>query len=198
MQATARSERVQRRVLTLLTVFSIVFGLIAFAVRCRQALTRIWSSVVKPAFRSRMATTSGFETNHRPRGGHNVRSGGLAGGGPRWSVSATARVPSWYQVIARGQTGYMVSDYLANPGSSGNSGSATVIDTAVVFDGRLNMRSGPGTSSSVILVFQMRLRSGSLEQLERVLSGSIQRRRWLGDSGLSSISEAARAPVMPV
>jgi uncharacterized protein YraI len=52
----------------------------------------------------------------------------------------------WYQVVARGQTGYMLSDYLRTPGAY-VSAAAVMTTTA-----SLNLRSGPGTSYSVLLV----------------------------------------------
>lgn len=52
----------------------------------------------------------------------------------------------WYQVVARGQTGYMLSDYLRTPG--GDVSAAAVMTTTA----NLNLRTGPGTSYSVILV----------------------------------------------
>src|SRR5688572_4896378 len=62
----------------------------------------------------------------------------------------------WYQVTARGQTGYMVSDYLARPGSStssddsssGEVGVAAAAATTVA----LNLRSAASLSASVLLV----------------------------------------------
>jgi uncharacterized protein YgiM (DUF1202 family) len=52
----------------------------------------------------------------------------------------------WYQVVARGQTGYMLSDYLRTPNAD-VSAAAVMTTTA-----SLNLRSGPGTSYSVLLV----------------------------------------------
>ncbi|MCA9859727.1 MAG: SH3 domain-containing protein, partial [Thermomicrobiales bacterium] len=53
----------------------------------------------------------------------------------------------WYQVVARGQTGYMLSDYLRTPGGGAVAPAAAATTTA-----NLNLRTGPGTSYSVILV----------------------------------------------
>jgi uncharacterized protein YgiM (DUF1202 family) len=55
----------------------------------------------------------------------------------------------WYQVVARGMTGYMMSDYLARP--EGTS-AGTVISSAWVIDGSLNLRASASTSASVLLV----------------------------------------------
>lgn len=52
----------------------------------------------------------------------------------------------WYQVVARGQTGYMLSDYLRSP--DGDVSAAAVMTTTAA----LNLRSGPGTTYSVLLV----------------------------------------------
>jgi uncharacterized protein YraI len=52
----------------------------------------------------------------------------------------------WYQVVARGQTGYMLSDYLVN--ADGDVFPAA----AAVTTANVNLRSGPGTSFGVLLV----------------------------------------------
>jgi uncharacterized protein YraI len=52
----------------------------------------------------------------------------------------------WYQVVANGQTGYMLSDYLQTP--DGDVSAAAAMTTTA----NLNLRTGPGTSYSVILV----------------------------------------------
>ena len=52
----------------------------------------------------------------------------------------------WYQVVARGQTGYMLSDFLRSP--DGDVSPAAVATTTA----NLNLRSGAGTSFSVLLV----------------------------------------------
>jgi len=52
----------------------------------------------------------------------------------------------WYQVVANGQTGYMLSDYLRTPGDV-VSAAAVATTTA-----NLNLRSGPGASYGVLLV----------------------------------------------
>lgn len=52
----------------------------------------------------------------------------------------------WYQVVGNGITGYMLSDYLRSPDSE-VSAAAAATTTA-----NLNLRSGPGTTYSVLLV----------------------------------------------
>ncbi|MEZ4530773.1 MAG: SH3 domain-containing protein [Thermomicrobiales bacterium] len=52
----------------------------------------------------------------------------------------------WYQVVARGQTGYMLSDYLRTP--DGDVAPAAAATTTA----NVNLRSGPGTSYGVLLV----------------------------------------------
>ena len=52
----------------------------------------------------------------------------------------------WYQVVARGQTGYMLSDYLRTP--DGAVAPAAVATTTA----NVNLRSGAGTSFAVLLV----------------------------------------------
>ena len=152
MQATARYGRVQWRALSLLTVFTMLLGVISLA---GPGIARADTDLVIGG-EARVSFTDG--DNIRLRAQPSTSGTVLTSVPEGWLVAvldgpfSDGAGSSWYQVIARGQTGYMVSDYLANPGSSGNSGSATVIDTAVVFDGRLNMRSGPGTSNSVLLV----------------------------------------------
>jgi len=63
---------------------------------------------------------------------------------------------SWYQVTARGMTGYMVSDYLARPGSSSSTTSSTEdsvsIAAAATTTSALNLRSSASLSASVLLV----------------------------------------------
>ncbi len=61
----------------------------------------------------------------------------------------------WYKVVARGQTGYMVSDYLARPSGSSGSPATTsgeVISNAWVVDGSLNLRAGASTGTAIVLV----------------------------------------------
>lgn len=53
----------------------------------------------------------------------------------------------WYQVIANGQTGYMLADYLRAPGSE-----AVIPAAAMTTTANLNLRSGPGATFSVLLV----------------------------------------------
>ena len=52
----------------------------------------------------------------------------------------------WYQVVANCQTGYMLSDYLRSP--NGDVSAAAAMTTTAA----LNLRTGPGTTYSVILV----------------------------------------------
>lgn len=52
----------------------------------------------------------------------------------------------WYQVAASGQTGYMLSDYLWSPDE------AMTAAAAATTTSNLNLRSGPGTGYSVLLV----------------------------------------------
>jgi uncharacterized protein YraI len=52
----------------------------------------------------------------------------------------------WYQVVARGQTGYMLADYLRNP--EGDVFPAAAATTTA----NVNLRSGPGTNFAVLLV----------------------------------------------
>ncbi|MFT4039170.1 MAG: SH3 domain-containing protein [Thermomicrobiales bacterium] len=52
----------------------------------------------------------------------------------------------WYQVVGNGLTGYMLSDYLRTP--DGSVSAAAVMTTTAA----LNLRSGPGTTYSVLLV----------------------------------------------
>jgi len=61
---------------------------------------------------------------------------------------------SWYQVTARGMNGYMVSDYLARPGSSSSesSGESVSIAAAMTTTTALNLRSSASLSASVLLV----------------------------------------------
>jgi uncharacterized protein YgiM (DUF1202 family) len=59
----------------------------------------------------------------------------------------------WYQVVARGMTGYMVSDYLARPGSASSSTSGEVAAAATMYTTTsLNLRSSASLSASVLLV----------------------------------------------
>jgi mannosyl-glycoprotein endo-beta-N-acetylglucosaminidase len=61
----------------------------------------------------------------------------------------------WYQVTARGQTGYMVSDYLARPGSSSGDSSSSGevgIAAAATTTVALNLRSAASLSAAIILV----------------------------------------------
>jgi uncharacterized protein YraI len=51
----------------------------------------------------------------------------------------------WYLVSARGQTGYMIADYLAAAGFSAAEGTATVLSD-------LNLRAGPSTDEAVLAV----------------------------------------------
>ncbi len=53
----------------------------------------------------------------------------------------------WYLVIGNGQTGYVLADYLRTPLDERVSASAVMTTTA-----RVNLRSGPGTGSAVLLV----------------------------------------------
>ncbi len=60
----------------------------------------------------------------------------------------------WYKVTARGQTGYMVSDYLARPGSSGSStsGSQTSAAATMYTTTSLRLRASASTSGAILLV----------------------------------------------
>jgi uncharacterized protein YraI len=62
----------------------------------------------------------------------------------------------WYQVTARGQTGYMVSDYLARPGSSASSDSSSsgevTAAAAATTTVALNLRSAASLSAAILLV----------------------------------------------
>ncbi|CAN5691306.1 SH3 domain-containing protein [soil metagenome] len=58
---------------------------------------------------------------------------------------------SWYKVTARAQTGYIVSDYLANPDSSGT-GSQVSAAAAATTTTALNLRSAASLTASVLLV----------------------------------------------
>lgn len=60
----------------------------------------------------------------------------------------------WYKVTARGQTGYIVSDYLARPGTSNSSSSSNAVAAAATMytTTSLNLRSSASTSGSVLLV----------------------------------------------
>ncbi|MCC6945882.1 MAG: SH3 domain-containing protein [Thermomicrobiales bacterium] len=61
---------------------------------------------------------------------------------------------SWYKVTARGLTGYIVSDYLARPSSSGSSSSGEAVSAAATMytTTSLNLRSSASLSGSVLLV----------------------------------------------
>jgi uncharacterized protein YgiM (DUF1202 family) len=61
---------------------------------------------------------------------------------------------SWYKVTARGLTGYIVSDYLARPSSSGSSSSGEAVSAAATMytTTSLNLRSSASLSGSVLVV----------------------------------------------
>ncbi|CAN5805762.1 SH3 domain-containing protein [soil metagenome] len=61
----------------------------------------------------------------------------------------------WYQVTARGQNGYMVSDYLARPGSSSSSSSTSgevTVAAAATTTTALNLRASASLSALILLV----------------------------------------------
>jgi uncharacterized protein YraI len=81
----------------------------------------------------------------------------------------------WYQVVARGQTGYMLSDYLRTPGDV--SAAAAMTTTT-----NLNLRSGPGTSYSVILVIP----NGATVNTTGATQNGFSRLTYNGTTGWSS------------
>ncbi|HEY8447990.1 MAG TPA: SH3 domain-containing protein [Thermomicrobiales bacterium] len=108
----------------------------------------------RPALAAGATTTTYLNLRSGPRTDQRIRLVMPPGawveviGGPR---------RGFYKVVYNGRPGWAHGDYLdfgggSSGGSSGGSGTATV------FDGALNLRSGPGTNYSVILVMPDRAR----------------------------------------
>jgi uncharacterized protein YgiM (DUF1202 family) len=105
----------------------------------------------------------------------------------------------WYQVTARGQTGYMVADYLAYPGGSSSastdsSTSAEVgIAAAATTTVALNLRSAASLSAAVLLVMP---RGASVETTGSTQNGFAQL-TYQGTTGWASsqyLSDGGSAP----
>jgi len=82
----------------------------------------------------------------------------------------------WYQVVANGQTGYMLSDYLRTP--DGDVSAAAAMTTTAA----LNLRTGPGTTYSVILVIP----NGATVNTTGATQNGFSRLTYNGTTGWSS------------
>ncbi len=82
----------------------------------------------------------------------------------------------WYQVVANGQTGYMLSDYLWSPDE------AVVAAAAATTTASLNLRSGPGTSYGVLLVIP----NGATVQTTGAVQNGFTRLTYNGTTGWSA------------
>ena len=83
----------------------------------------------------------------------------------------------WYQVVANGQIGYMLSEYLRTPTDAAVLPAATMTATT-----RVNLRSGPGTNFSVLDVIP---NGGTVNSTGSVQNGYIQV-RYNGTTGWSA------------
>ncbi len=100
------------------------------------------------------------------------------------SVEVTGTAQFGYVPVTYGQaSGWVLETYLTN-GGSGQTG------TRYVFDGRLNLRSGPGTSYGVVAVMP----DGAEVSLAGETSNGFARMTWNGQSGWAATQYLATTP----
>ena len=148
------------RLLLVSTVVSMVLAGVAVAPHRRSRhLPRHRQS--QPAFRSR------YELQV---------IGGIPGGA---SVEVTGEAENGYlPVTYNGMSGYASAQYLTADGGGGGTTTGPT-GTRYVSDGRLNLRSGPGTSYGVIVVMP----DGAAVQLTGQVSGSFSQVTYSGTTG---------------